>query len=137
VKNHTALFRYSWRLEANPTLREAMVVVDDSKVQKLLTEITRRSWTEVLESDIAGSSFDDVITQVEHAELTNDQRVYVLWERPKPQQGIVIPFSLFKEGWDDLWYPSSDDVVVVDEQISVIIRFSHEERLSIYQNLST
>jgi hypothetical protein len=43
--------------------------------------------------------------------------------------GVEIPFSVFMRYFDDLWYPSSDDVVVVFSDGAVLL-IDHEERLS-------
>lgn len=43
--------------------------------------------------------------------------------------GVEIPFSVFIRYFDDFWYPSSDDVVVLFPDGAVLL-IDHEERLS-------
>lgn len=43
--------------------------------------------------------------------------------------GVEVPFSVFVRYFDDLWYPSSDDVVVVFPDGAVLF-LDHEERFS-------
>jgi hypothetical protein len=43
--------------------------------------------------------------------------------------GVEVPFSVFVQHFDDFWYPSSDDVVVMFPDGAVLF-LDHEERFS-------
>ncbi len=59
-----------------------------------------------------------------------DAEVIVLW--PFDRVGTRMAYQSFVDNYDDLWYPSSDDVVVYREtgdELNVIV-LDHEEELA-------
>ncbi len=54
-----------------------------------------------------------------------DERVLVVW--CSIETGISIVFREFVQYYDDLWYPSSDDVWVTQGSLPWLIEFHHEE----------
>lgn len=57
--------------------------------------------------------------------------VVVIWAND--HTGSMMKYSCFAEYFDDLWYPSSDDVWVVDPAFLWLIEVDHEEILSCYR----
>lgn len=55
----------------------------------------------------------------------------LIW--PYDRCGIYLPFHLFIEYYDDLWYPASDDVWIMDPNISWLLEIDHEENFSFFQ----
>jgi hypothetical protein len=45
--------------------------------------------------------------------------------------GVRIDYHLFVQHYDDLWYPSSDDIWIVNDNI--LIELNHEEIFSFYE----
>ncbi len=58
-------------------------------------------------------------------EVPNDEAVWLIWL--VDGAGISILFRDVVQYYDDLWYPSSDDVWVVEESLSWLLEFDHEE----------
>lgn len=61
---------------------------------------------------------------------TNNSEVYIFWpsdSNTSHNVGIKIPYHIFCKYYDDLWYPSSDDIWVYDTQNTFCIEISHEE----------
>ncbi|MGH8016750.1 MAG: hypothetical protein ACREIA_00400 [Opitutaceae bacterium] len=129
--NGTREFRYRWRFDAKPLVRDAMRILHDTEVARVLSDIDSHEWSDEIRKDISDASFDEVAAQLDAAGVSRDQGVYVFWQRPVPAIGVAITFGQFRDNWDDFWYPSSDDAMLVDESMSALIRFDHEERLAI------
>ena len=56
-----------------------------------------------------------------------DTSVLLLW--PADKLGIEMDYSLFVENYDDMWYPSREDLWVTDHAYTWLIEFDHEEIL--------
>ncbi|MCC6744377.1 MAG: hypothetical protein IT175_11005 [Acidobacteria bacterium] len=54
-----------------------------------------------------------------------DSIVVLSWGR---ETAVYLPWSKFLERWDDLCYPSSDDVLVAQLDIVWLLAFWHIER---------
>jgi hypothetical protein len=64
------------------------------------------------------------------AQLTNDEPVTVLWISDR--QGISIGLYDFLLFFDELWYPSSDDVIVESHSGTFVIVIDHEEQVRLF-----
>lgn len=49
------------------------------------------------------------------------------------RDGVTIDFALFVRFYDDLWFPSSDDLLIVSSKDHVALLISHEEVMSRYK----
>jgi len=47
--------------------------------------------------------------------------------------GLKFPYRVFCNYYDDLWYPSSDDVLVHDIKNTFCVEISHEEIVSFWK----
>lgn len=54
-----------------------------------------------------------------------EQTVWVCW--PAFREGFEIKWNLFISRFDDLWYPSSDDIIVTVPTADWVLEISHEE----------
>ncbi|MGE0549545.1 MAG: hypothetical protein AB7R00_20935 [Kofleriaceae bacterium] len=60
--------------------------------------------------------------------IAGEQLVAIVWASYR--FGITLPFELFAAWFDDLWFPSAEDVIVaVDGEVRLIL--DHEEQLSV------
>lgn len=59
--------------------------------------------------------------------LATEGEVYALW--PAERCGIALYGAQFVDHYDDLWYPSSDDVWIVPSSYSKLINLTHEEEV--------
>ncbi|MBY0263137.1 MAG: hypothetical protein K2Q20_12385 [Phycisphaerales bacterium] len=50
-------------------------------------------------------------------------RVFLLWS---PTEAVVTTWKIFIKYWDDLWYPSSDDLTVFDSSLSWLLSVWHD-----------
>jgi len=55
----------------------------------------------------------------------------VYWVAHK--KGIRIRLDVFFQHYSDLWYPSADDVIVTDEELSWLLEMHHEEIFSLWR----
>jgi hypothetical protein len=56
--------------------------------------------------------------------------VTVIWLFER--EGIEIDYAIFAQFYDDLWYPSGDDVWVISEDGSRVVQIDHEELFYFY-----
>ena len=75
--------------------------------------------------DITDDSPSDVRRLLTEWGLTAESEVRALW--PYEDSGIVISGRQFVEHYDDLWYPSGDDVWIVLRDYTMLIYITHEE----------
>jgi hypothetical protein len=47
--------------------------------------------------------------------------------------GVQMPRDIFYKYFDELWYPSSDDIWVFDLQEEYYLEISHEEKIILYK----
>src|SRR5262249_28890113 len=57
--------------------------------------------------------------------------VTLLWLSDR--YGIVISFTDFVRYYDDLWFPSRDDLWITNESFDWLIELNHEETLTLFQ----
>ncbi len=55
----------------------------------------------------------------------------LIW--PSYQSGIFLPFHLFADNYDELWYPASDDVWITDQNMNWVLEVDHEENFTFFQ----
>jgi hypothetical protein len=55
-------------------------------------------------------------------------QVSIVWINLR--EGITIQFHHFVQFYDDLWFPSSDDLLIVSKDGPLAFAFSHEEVLT-------
>lgn len=53
------------------------------------------------------------------------ENVYLVWVAN--QIGVQMAFGDFVQYYDDIWYPSSDDIWISSENLSWFLNFDHEE----------
>lgn len=59
-------------------------------------------------------------------------QVWILWAHDRA--GAVLRYGLFVENFDSLWYPSADDLWIVDgPSPSFLLELNHEEQFSYYR----
>lgn len=84
-----------------------------------------------------------LVSRIELPKLTEENIIAWLWSLPLPLEinAIWVSFNAgyrmsktqFIEHYSDLWYPSSDDIFLIDEKISFILEMSHEEVFSFWK----
>jgi hypothetical protein len=56
------------------------------------------------------------------------EKTFIIWVFES--FGIQLPFKLFCEYFDELWFPSSDDIWICDTQYLYYLEISHEEKIT-------
>ena len=79
-------------------------------------------------SDMEFEEAKDIL--LSNQSLYHNDEVLVIWGFEK--FGVVIPYKVFCHFFDDLWYPSSDDVLVTDESMNNCVGISHEEIITFW-----
>ncbi|GGN99581.1 hypothetical protein GCM10010112_93550 [Actinoplanes lobatus] len=75
---------------------------------------------------------DEVRAWLRSLPVDADSVIRIDWARDGI--GAELPFSVFAQHFDDLWYPSSDDVVVLTPD-GALLYLDHEERFSFVPRL--
>jgi hypothetical protein len=95
-----------------------------SRIGKFLQDITER-----LEFDISNATEEQVrAIFYQNAPLSIDTEVYAVW--PSNRVAIKLSYALFVEQYENLWFPSRDDVWITVETCDWLIEISHEEILT-------
>ena len=63
--------------------------------------------------------------------LPFDRKVYVSWH---PNYAVITTWKMMVEYWSDFWYPSSDDVVVVDMSLNWALAIFHQDYIQFGTN---
>lgn len=61
----------------------------------------------------------------------HEDTVWICW--PGFREGFEIKWNLFVSRFDDLWYPSSDDVIVTAPTADWMLEISHEETIRFFR----
>ncbi|MFE1883503.1 hypothetical protein [Streptomyces diastatochromogenes] len=114
-------------VEANlETFHECLQILGDalSDLAEIGREASSSLDVEELDSDGLRSALRDMVEDV-------GQEVIVAW--PADRAAVRVGYHLVIERIDDLWYPSTDDLVIIDDSKGVgrVIILDHEERLCI------
>ena len=80
--------------------------------------------------DGADLAVSDVDAWLAGVPIDGESKVTVLW--PFDRLAVSIPYRLFRERFEDLWQPSSDDVVVIehDGDVANVLVIDHEEQFT-------
>ncbi len=63
---------------------------------------------------------------LDHLGIPFRQSVFLAWEA---QWAAITTWKMFVKYWNAFYYPSSDDLIIVDEALQWIVFFSHEEEV--------
>lgn len=110
-------------------------LLDDSKLEDAITHVRAKFYAGGSQEsslqgvakrvDISDMDPEQVMTVIGILDVPGDEPVLVLW--PSYQTGISTLYSEFVKHYDELWYPSSDDVWITDQYYTWLIIFDHEE----------
>lgn len=81
------------------------------------------------EVDFSDATKEEVLSWLKNLPISK-KIVHLYWVSPR--EGIKLNFDDFAANYDELWYPSTDDVLVVDIDKRWIIVLNHEEIFSLY-----
>jgi hypothetical protein len=84
--------------------------------------------------DASDKDRDVVIDWLKNLPVPLDERVLVLW--PHYRAGIQVAYGVFSDYYDDLWFPSADDLWVVGSMRSWLLQLDHEESFAYFEHVS-
>lgn len=102
---------------------QADVVANATAVAKALSESD--AWDEVIE--IGESEPAEIRERLRSLGIADQVPATLIWA--SSQHGVALAFGEFVRWYDVWWYPSSDDVWVLDPNDSWLIELDHEEIL--------
>lgn len=132
------------RLESISELKQKYTICDSIQAQKVCTDIQTKFFSDqeaikphlqplTQKKDISEVTSDEVKGYLMSLGIRDDEKIWLIWIPLRA--GISILFRDFVEYYDDLWYPSSDDVWLTDTLMSWLIEFDHEEVITFIQSL--
>ena len=133
-------FEYNWRFEGKECILENIDVLDE--------KINEAIWYNLKNQDIIKNyalnqdKFDrseefqfkhdySLVKERLRKLKSGDEKVILTWASGPT---ILVNFKVFVENWKDFYYPSSDDIVVVNNH-DWIIYLSHFESIQVGENL--
>lgn len=125
------------RLESIVASQLQYTLLDPEQVEEVGHDILARFYSESEQDPLSGSrrrQIDISDMQPDEAKrsllslsIAPSEHVWVIW--CSTVSGISVAFGEFVDHYDDLWYPSSDDVWVVDVSLLWLLELNHEEFL--------
>jgi len=131
--NKEEAFPFYWRLKDNPEIAKSMRCMDGAQVTEMIDKYRTAQATaaRALKSiDLTYATPVTLLPLWKNLGAVANEKVCVVWLRERV--GIIVDFDVFVRSWDDLWYPSSDDVIVANTCYGFGASFDHEEKLSIW-----
>lgn len=123
-----------WRFHGNEGVLTKLKAVDkqtgDLIWEKLKNEnfisdyVLNRDKFEIFETIEFGDNYESVTNRLKELPKTND-KIVLTWF--SVQHAILTDWETFVDNWDDFFYPSSDDLIVVNENWDWIIYIAHFE----------
>ena len=131
-------------VDLNPAIRERIDVLRNQNVlvDVLESELTtgaidgirqgfgRRPRNPTRTFDTSDEDRARIIEWLLQLPLSGEQRVLVFW--PQYLAGVGMRFGDFARHYDNLWFPSADDLFVTDDRGSWLLRLDHEEIFALY-----
>lgn len=124
------------RLESIPGLLGRFQWISPEEVQHrmaglrpILGESIPREYAEVREFDGRDTGVSAIADWL-HAQINVDEQVRTIWLADRA--GILISLSDFLQFFDQLWYPSSDDMIVESNSNIFVIVIDHEEQVRLF-----
>jgi hypothetical protein len=110
------------------SLKEVMQEI--KQINCTIKENTNSITVTRLAKDIANDDRKEVLEWIHSLNLPLMDHVHAVWLAER--EGIIIKLHNFLECYDDLWFPSSDDVLIFPLSVKWMLEFSHEEKLYYY-----
>jgi len=133
-----------WRFDDNEEVLKCIKVVDketgDLIVEKLkagnfiLDYALSKDKFEIFEIIEFSDDYNLVTKKLKELLRTND-KIVLTWF--SGQQTLLTDWKTFTDNWDDFFYPSSDDLLVISQTWDLIIYISHFESFQIGQRIKS
>jgi len=125
------------RLITIPGLSERFEILPKSQVRadlralrSLLADLDARSHGEVRHFDGRDADLQAMSHWLAAQDLDNEPAI-VYW--PYDHEAAIMNINDFIKNFDDLWYPSADDVIVLPDSGTHVLFIDHEEYMNLYE----
>ncbi|WP_456458292.1 hypothetical protein [Reichenbachiella sp.] len=133
-----------WRFEDNEEVLKKLKVVDKQtenfiwerlKADNFIADYAlNKDKFEAFETIEFADNYDSVTNRLKELPNTND-KIVLIWF--SGQHTLLTDWKTFADNWDDFFYPSSDDLVVISETWDWIIYIAHFESFQMGQRIQT
>ncbi len=133
-----------WRFDDNQEVLEKLKVVDKETVSFIWEKLKVDYFTvdnmlnkdkfEVFETIEFAGNYEAVTNRLKELPNTND-KIVLTWFAA--QQTLLTDWKTFADNWDDFFYPSSDDLIVINETWSWVIYIAHFESFQMGRGIKT
>lgn len=124
------------RLDALEDLSEKVEYLSENKIKELSEKASKRfgfsrgklhpaRTATIQELNLYEEDEESVRIFLESLVIPEDENIYLLWI--VENTGITIKYGEFVDHFDDLWYPASDDIWVMNDNLEWLLQISHEE----------
>lgn len=120
------------RLNNIDNLKEKYIILERTEVIRdidFLRNIIKSKTILQSENDFSDSTREEIIEWFYKLSIA-DNLVKIYWH--SISEGISTEFETFVGNFDEIWYPSSDDVWITGNTKSWLIQIDHEEKFSFF-----
>lgn len=132
-----------WRFDDKEVLKKIKVV--DKEAENLIWDRLKsdnfiQDYTlnkdkfEIFETIEFADNYDDVTIRLKELSIKND-KILLIWF--SAQHTLLTDWKTFIDNWDDFFYPSSDDLIVINENWDWIIYIAHFESFQFGRGIKT
>src|SRR4051812_20853722 len=122
------------RIRSSGLRQSEHALLDPERVHEFRSTAKRLVAGEFDDSFVASFSIAALSLEAAAAKLRlgiEDQLIYAYWFTV--DEGIALKWQLFIEHFSDLWYPSSDDLILTAQGASWAIEINHEELVRVFR----
>lgn len=133
-----------WRFDDNEDVLKKLKVVDKQtasfiweklKADKFIADyILNKDRFEIFETIEFADNYDSVTNRLKELPNTND-KIVLTWF--SAQRTLLTDWKIFTDNWGDFFYPSSDDLVVINETWDWVIYIAHFESFQMGRGIKT
>ena len=126
------------RLTSVPYLKDRVTAIDNALMPSIAADVVKR-WKTIKQSepedwqirsvDISSAATEQVRRMLESTGLGQSRVVRAIW--PFDQFVAEISGKDVVACYDDLWYPSRDNLLIINDAGNLIVELNHEEILTV------
>lgn len=80
--------------------------------------------------NVADLSSEDIKKYLNNLSVDKNIEIFLMWIPYR--SGIVVPFHIFIDNFDEFWYPASEDIFLANEEMNWLLYVDHEENVTFY-----
>jgi hypothetical protein len=119
----------------NSSLQTDVVFYDTqfstSILEEIIANINEGTFRILDNRDFSNTEIDELVHYIKKLQFS--QQIVLCWQPYKT--ALKMSYSLMCENFDMLWYPSSDDIWIVDSLKKFYLNITHEETLTLWERV--